>query len=314
MSEPPWREFEKLAQKILKELSNNAQVIHNDKIFGHVSRKERQIDVSIRANLNGDKILTIVQAKNWNHPADIQTVDSFASVIRDVQATKGILICKSGFTKDAKRYARNLGIKLLNLHDAETRDWNLDIKIPIIWKEYGITVEVHTPVDVPDDRQLPLFDNIPRYSSDNGKNYLDILSTFKRFWNEKRLRVSFNEKITIPIRQKFSMLTLQNNKEDWIEVQNPSISYWLYLKKTLLGYFQPSECRGVIDFHQDDAFILSNLPPIDEIPKKPEEDWQEILDVNKIPINIKGSVVSVQAIVNIESFSKSRSFMDNKEI
>lgn len=78
---------------------------------------KRQIDVSIRWTFGVDKYLTIVQAKDHGRRADIKVVDEFLSVIRDVKATGGILICRSGFTKNAHTYARNCGVSLVNVHD-----------------------------------------------------------------------------------------------------------------------------------------------------------------------------------------------------
>ena len=128
-----WEEFEKLAEKIFKELHNSAVIKHNDKIFGRQTQKHRQIDVSIRWNSNGSDYLTIVQTKDYKSPADINEVGEFLSVVNDVCASSGILVCNSGFTKDANTYARNVGISLLNLHDALSAKWSRKLTIPILW-------------------------------------------------------------------------------------------------------------------------------------------------------------------------------------
>src|SRR6185436_16731380 len=118
-----WREFEKLTAKIYQELEPYAVVTHNDHILGIESNTSRQIDVSIRYSIDNQDLLTIIQAKNYGQPADINVVGEFASVIRDVRANKGILVCKSGFTSKAKSYAQNLGIEVCNIHDATSRNW-----------------------------------------------------------------------------------------------------------------------------------------------------------------------------------------------
>lgn len=316
------KEFEQLAAKISKELLPDAEVKWNDHIYGHNSEKNRQIDVSIRAKLDEHEILTIIQCKDWSKPADITEVDEFASVIRDVMATKGILICKSGFTGPAIPYAKNLGILLLNLHDAQSRDWNLDVKIPVLWREYNAEIDTHTPFYSPDTRQVVFVKNkddisskgIPRYSPDNGKNYLDFNSTFKRWWDEGKLPKVIGKKFTFPIKQEFSILTLHHGKEDWLPVLNPYFHFEIKLKRTLLGYFKPSECRGIVDYHNDEAFHVSHLPSFDQLPKKPEEDWAEIPDVSKTPLDIKGTILSVKAMLNFESFSNSEVSLNGKPI
>jgi hypothetical protein len=134
-STPRWADFESLAETILGELQPLAEVKLNDFIDGHLSGTKRQIDVSIRWSSGADNYLTLVQAKDTGRPADIKVVDEFLSVIRDVKATGGILICRSGFTRTAYTYARKCGISLLNLHDAQSTNWSLRLTVPIIWVE-----------------------------------------------------------------------------------------------------------------------------------------------------------------------------------
>jgi len=135
-----WQSYEELIYQIYKELEPVADVRMNDKILGLESQKERQIDISIRSNVAGHDILMIVQAKNHKKPADIKIVGEFDSVIRDLRASKGILICSAGFTRTAKEYAKRLKIDLYTAHDASKVNWQTEIQIPVIKK--SITVEV----------------------------------------------------------------------------------------------------------------------------------------------------------------------------
>ena len=75
-------------------------------------------------------------------PADIGIVDEFAGKILDVRANKGILICSAGFTSGARARARRLGIDLCNLHDAQSRKWKLDLKLPVLWIDLKPTVRL----------------------------------------------------------------------------------------------------------------------------------------------------------------------------
>ena len=108
-----WAEYEKVVERIYLELQPKAKITRNDKIRG------RQIDVSIRTNVASHDILVIVQAKDYSKPAGIKDVDQFESVIKEVRAQKGILICNAGFTKPAKKKARNICIDLCSIHDAQ---------------------------------------------------------------------------------------------------------------------------------------------------------------------------------------------------
>src|ERR1700730_17917213 len=113
---PDWLDYQELAAAIYRDLSPNAVVTHDDSIVGLNSGAKRQIDVSIRADLGGHGILIIVQAKDLSRPADVTVVDEFKSVIDDVRASKGVLICRGGFTAKAREYANRLNIDLCTVH------------------------------------------------------------------------------------------------------------------------------------------------------------------------------------------------------
>jgi hypothetical protein len=125
--------YEQLVFKIYKELEPYADIRFDDKIMGVESGTYRQIDISIRYKVaGGHSILIIIQAKDHKKSADIKVLGEFSSVIRDVRASKGILICSSGFTKTAKEYAKNQAIEICSAYDASVQDWISKIKIPVI--------------------------------------------------------------------------------------------------------------------------------------------------------------------------------------
>src|SRR6266487_3446785 len=103
-----WQDYEKMVARIYQELEPLATVTHDDKIIGKESKIERQIDVSIRAKVAGHEILIIVQAKDYKKRPDINVVGEFALVIKDVGASKGILVSNVGFTEGARNLARSL--------------------------------------------------------------------------------------------------------------------------------------------------------------------------------------------------------------
>ena len=63
----------------------------------------------------------------------MNAIGEFVAVVEDVGASRGVMVCRSAFAKDAKTDARNKGIALYNLHDAESRDWRLELTIPLLW-------------------------------------------------------------------------------------------------------------------------------------------------------------------------------------
>jgi hypothetical protein len=73
---PKWKQFEKFVEKIQKSLTPNADVKHNEFIFGKSGIK-RQVDISIKYNLGQFDFLVAIDAKDWKNPVDINDVDAF---------------------------------------------------------------------------------------------------------------------------------------------------------------------------------------------------------------------------------------------
>ena len=118
-----WKRFEKLVARMLDTLSPDAEVVYDDAIRGTLSEADRQIDVSVRSQADGVAQLVVVQCRDYKTPLDVNAVGEFDSVVRDVGATKGIMVSVHGFTETAKTYARALKIDLLRLVDAEHKIW-----------------------------------------------------------------------------------------------------------------------------------------------------------------------------------------------
>ena len=168
-----------LLRKYLMSYMEKQKVKHNDRILGRQSGQYRQIDVSIRSKIEGYNVLIIIQAKNYKRKIDINTIGEFSAVIKDVGATKGIIVCNAGFSKSALIYARNLGIELGSLHDTENRKWSLDIKIPLLWTDLHPILNIKL-----EGLFLEKGDSLFKYpkdwvlSNDGGKTRLLPINTF----------------------------------------------------------------------------------------------------------------------------------------
>lgn len=184
---PEWLDFEKVITKIYKTISPKAIIKHNDFIMGYDSGIRRQIDVSIRFREAGCNFLVIVQVKNYKKPADIKSVEELAIVIKDVRASKGVLICNAGFTKGAQKLAASLGIDLCNAYDAETKNWNTTLTIPIVWERLIPIVYFHVQLYMEAGDSMSKNPSYWILSEDDGKTKLDLIGTFIKKWNAKEI-------------------------------------------------------------------------------------------------------------------------------
>ena len=126
-------EYEQFVFEKFERLFADGTVTKNDHISGHLSGLNREIDVSVRLAANDVKLLYIAQCKDWKTPVDIKVLGEFSSVIQDVKAAKGFLLCTSGFAKSNHQYALTLGIELVTIEDIKSVKWHAAVQIPFLY-------------------------------------------------------------------------------------------------------------------------------------------------------------------------------------
>lgn len=144
------KEYEIFIEKLYKQLEPDATIVQDDYIYGYTSKTKRQIDVSIRNKFLGKDYLTIVQAKDYKKPADVNDVGAFLSVIEDVRANKGIMVCSKGFTKAAVESGRSKGVDLLTLHGAQNANWSTLLKVRVTKTIYTFDLDWTAMVGIAD--------------------------------------------------------------------------------------------------------------------------------------------------------------------
>lgn len=135
MTEPKWRRFEKLVASVQSELSPGAQVTHNEWIRGKKTDELRQVDVTVRTQVGQYPLLIAMDCKDLRRPATVNHVEAFAGLLEDVGANKGALVASNGFSAAAKKRAKEAGIDLFRLVDAEDHDWRAYVTIPILFHD-----------------------------------------------------------------------------------------------------------------------------------------------------------------------------------
>jgi hypothetical protein len=133
MAEAKWKRFEKIIHEIHSQLApQGAVVTHNEKIVGHESGVERQLDITIRITVANYPLLIVVECKDEARPIDVSVIGEFASSLTDVKANKGVLISSAGFTPGAINMARNRGIETRTYLDTGSIDWRSEVAIPVL--------------------------------------------------------------------------------------------------------------------------------------------------------------------------------------
>lgn len=119
-----WSEYETLVyEECIRVFGESTQ--RNIHIKGQYSKRQRQIDVFVpHATIEGKDVSIILDAKHYNKKVDIKKVESFISMVKDVNVSHGIIVSSKGFTKAAINRAHNspdsVEVDILSLEDFAT--------------------------------------------------------------------------------------------------------------------------------------------------------------------------------------------------
>lgn len=96
-----WREYEKEIHRYFTVSYPETLIKYDQKLLGKYSKVERQIDILIEGNIAGFALKIIVDCKYFSKTIDVKEVETFCSMVEDVDANQGVLITKKGFSPAA---------------------------------------------------------------------------------------------------------------------------------------------------------------------------------------------------------------------
>lgn len=276
---PDWLDYQKLAAAIYRDLSPGAVVTHNDNILGFNSGAKRQIDVSIRADIGGHSILIIVQAKDLNRPADVNVVGEFKAVIDDVRASKGVLICSAGFSAKALKYANSLDIDLCTAHDATSRKWALDLRVPLLWIEPSIEFSLDLVLMPKETNAEPLQMGTDAgkwlLSRDGGATVRSVAQVLCECWNAPDTSRAPNERYRLEV--PCDGIEMLFGESYWCPLVSLAYIYTIQ-KSGWQGTFTFAQCRGLLNVATGTLRAKVRLTDKD-IPIHRDPSWEPVSDL-----------------------------------
>jgi Restriction endonuclease len=255
-------EYERFVYEKAKRLFVDARVVLNDRILGRQSKLMREIDISISMDLGEERLLYIVQCKDrGKRPADIVILGEFSSVVQDVGAAKGFLVCTSGFAKSNHDYAQTLGIELLTVEDIRSDRWKADIQIPLVYVRKDFLYELNVEFIVnqefvalnPDPAVVFAFDIQGMVTLDNGEAAMTVRDYFENIWLAEH-GADIQEGIDLDILNPGLRVSVAGV---WLECNELTINI-VTKKRFFLKYLTPDEYSQVRD-HRRDITIPLNL-------------------------------------------------------
>jgi hypothetical protein len=99
----------------------------------------RDMDVSVRGEKYGQPHFALIECKDWKEPVGIAVIDAFDSKRRDLKADVAIVFSNSGFTQDAARKARRVGIQLASALREGDPAVHVEIVRTFVAKRHAVT-------------------------------------------------------------------------------------------------------------------------------------------------------------------------------
>lgn len=126
MNNLDWREYESITKYIYETLGHEFGIKIEDygdscKVIGK-SGVSHQIDVLTSSNDGKKKYQTAIECKYWKKKVNKDIVMKLSKTIEDADIDKGIIVSKSGFTKDTIDFARHYNIDIVELKEVGEKD------------------------------------------------------------------------------------------------------------------------------------------------------------------------------------------------
>ncbi len=142
--EQPGIAFEKAIATIQAQIDPAATVSHNEVIVDRLGHS-RQFDVVVRGAFAGQKMLGVIECKDWKKKVGNPEVDAFVTKAQDINANFKIIMSRQGFTKPALAKCAHYGVQALSLlsNDPANRRffigtrWEADV---IRWGQISVTL------------------------------------------------------------------------------------------------------------------------------------------------------------------------------
>lgn len=96
-----WKDYEKEVHKYFSQMYPQSTITYDARIVGRYSKHERQVDVLIEDDVAGFLIRIVVDAKYFSKKIDVKCVESFISMLEDMNVSQGLLITQKGYSQAA---------------------------------------------------------------------------------------------------------------------------------------------------------------------------------------------------------------------
>ena len=265
-----WNEYASSILRIYKELNPNSEISLCDSIFGKITNKFRKIDISIRQKVAGQNLLLAVELHPWKTTIQESELISFNYLIQDIDASKGIIITNSEVDTNLINFAKKNYSSICSLKDTETKEWNQEITIPVIWIE--VIPKFHIAYEISFKENDKIHKDILRaiFSYDYGKATFTYLDYLNYKWQNNEMP---HETDSLHIYYLSTEgLKVRVNKNDWREVKKSNV-YYTTDENYYLRYFEPERFRAIEDLITHEVSYTDLNISVKKYKFQELEDW-----------------------------------------
>ncbi|AIQ37633.1 hypothetical protein R50345_25200 [Paenibacillus sp. FSL R5-0345] len=120
--------YEKLAAVVFKVLNQNDVVIHDLTLRGDGKKTGHQIDVTVQSPNSTILKRILIECKDYDSKVGIGIIRDFFGAVSQIKPDEAFVVTTKGYTKGARSFAEDEGIKLAILRGFKEEDWEGRIK------------------------------------------------------------------------------------------------------------------------------------------------------------------------------------------
>lgn len=109
---------------------------------------ERQVDVLIRTTVASHNLLIVIECRDYASRLGITHLDAFHSKLQDINASKGILVSRRGFSRNAQSKAQRVGITLCLASTAHEVLKEINVTVPVRANEILATFDAEMRINI----------------------------------------------------------------------------------------------------------------------------------------------------------------------
>ena len=191
-----WKDYEEEIFEYFREEFPEATITHNNILPGRFSHINRQIDILIEDYVAGNRFIIIVDGKFFSENVDVKEIESFIGMINDVDAHKGLIITRKGYSKAAIQRAYNdpidAELDILNFEDLHK--YQGFVAIPYVGN-FAVVIPAPFGWVIDNDVDKSVLCTLYQRGSnfDDAKKRLEFM--YVNFWNKKKESITLDELI-----------------------------------------------------------------------------------------------------------------------